>query len=213
MNKILYCWRSLYISSFLIQVRLYLNCFYAFFPVGIIMKHWSVWEIYFNTMNIQGEIYFLRPKQSGFLFQVPCASCMNHLCSSQFLQERHLNMEKVLHYGDMLERGSISGKFDMRTEKYFPGPNPLHLWWMVAGRVCSRANRKHSTYRRTTELEQGQLPDCSQGMGQFGAESPVQVGNQHQIWLCIRFALHSHIPFLSSELLLWTPCGWFLWYS
>jgi hypothetical protein len=166
------------------------------------MNYWSIWEIYFNVMNVQGDIYFLRTKQTGFLFQVPCASCKNYLCNSQFSKERNLKMQKVLHCGDMLKCGSIYGKFNMRTGKYSQSPILCICDRVVAGRVCSRANRKHSTYQRTTGLEQEQLPDCAQGMGQFGAESPVQVGNQHQIWLCIRFALHNHIPFLSSELLL-----------
>ena len=206
MNKILYCFRSLYTSSFLPYVRLSLNNFYAF------MTHWSIWEIYFNVMNVQGDIVFQGQSRqvfcSKFLVLVVrniCVVLSSHekdiwKCKKCYIVVVYWNVGAYL--ASLTELGNISqSQIRCICDR------------VVAGRVYSRANRKHSTYRRTTELEPGQLPDCAQRMVQFGAESPVQVGNQHQIWLYIHFALHNHIPFLSSELLLWTPCGWFLWHT
>ena len=160
-------------------------------------------EMYFNVIIMQGDVYYK--------FQVPCASRKDNLCMLEYISSlgycnpvlpcvsrSHLAHQSLVLY---LYRPRAQCHTTHTLYAILHMQQQHRPWRVDERKWCSRANRKWSTYRRTTELEQVQLPDCAEGMGQFGAENLVQAGNQHQIWQCIRFALHSHIPFLSSELL------------
>ena len=173
------------------------------------MNHWSIWEIYFNFMNVQGDICFPRPKQTGFLFQVPCASCRT-ICAVLSSHKKDI-WKWTKYYIVVICRnvGAYLASLTRELGSISQSPILCICGKVVAGRVYSRANRKLT--EGPPSLNKGNFRivhkewDSSEQKVWFRLEISIKYGYIFTLPCIITF--HSFLQSSSFEPLAASSCG------